>query len=160
MYLMSTNLKGVSSMKVHRDLKVSQPTVWFMIHRIREAWGTDSAKAFREPVEVDGTYMGGKERKQAQLQQAQGGRGPVGKVAVVGMKDRDTNRVSAAVVGRTDTPTLRGFVLDQVANRARLFTDEHAAYQGRPNHQRSSTASASTWTAWRIPMASNPSGAR
>ena len=36
-YLVATNLKGVSSMKLHRDLDVSQPTAWFMLHRMREA---------------------------------------------------------------------------------------------------------------------------
>ena len=60
MYLMATNLKGVSSIKIHRDLKVSQPTVWFMIHRIREPWdNADDGVAFQGTVEVDEAYMGG-----------------------------------------------------------------------------------------------------
>ena len=62
MYMMTTSLKGVSSMKIYRELSVSQPTAWFMIHRIREAWNTGTGPAFRGPVEVDETYMGGKER--------------------------------------------------------------------------------------------------
>ena len=37
-YLCLTSLKSVSSMKLHRDIGVSQPTAWFMLHRIREAW--------------------------------------------------------------------------------------------------------------------------
>lgn len=135
MYLMSTNLKGVSSMKIHRDLEVSQPTAWFMIHRIREAWDTDGRSSFRGPVEVDETYMGGKERNKHGSKKLWAGRGAVGKAAVVGMKDRDSNNVNAAVVTATDRPTLQGFVLGQVANRARVFTDEHRAYRGLPNHQ-------------------------
>ncbi len=56
MYMMTTSLKGVSSMKVYRELGVSQPTAWFMIHRIREAWDTDGAGgSFRGSVEVDET---------------------------------------------------------------------------------------------------------
>ena len=37
-YLVATNLKGVSSMKVHRDLGMTQRSAWFMIHRLRESW--------------------------------------------------------------------------------------------------------------------------
>ena len=37
-YLHVTNLKGVSSMKLHRDLEIRQPSAWHMAHRIREAW--------------------------------------------------------------------------------------------------------------------------
>ena len=39
-YLEMTSLKGISSMKLHRELKVTQRTAWFMLHRIRETWAT------------------------------------------------------------------------------------------------------------------------
>ena len=58
-YLVTTNLKGVSSMKLHRDLKVTQKTAWYLAHRIRETW-EDNALPFAGPVEVDETYIGGK----------------------------------------------------------------------------------------------------
>ena len=54
-YLEMTSLKGVSSMKLHRDLKVTQKTAWFMLHRIQEAWSTESASLFEGPAEVDET---------------------------------------------------------------------------------------------------------
>ena len=57
-YLHMTSLKGVSSMKLHRDLKVTQKTAWFMLHRIREAWATERQELFYGPVEVDETYVG------------------------------------------------------------------------------------------------------
>lgn len=38
MYLIATNLKGVSSMKLHRDLGITQKSAWFMLHRIRKAY--------------------------------------------------------------------------------------------------------------------------
>lgn len=63
MYLMSTNLKGVSSMKLHRDLGVTQKTAWFMAQKIRQGWlgGKDEDK-LDGIVEVDETYIGGKAR--------------------------------------------------------------------------------------------------
>ena len=100
-FLMTTNLKGVSSMKLHRDLGITQKTAWHLAHRIRKAWETDKG-LFAGPVEVDETYIGGKERNKHADQKRRAGRGPVGKTAVVGVKDRDTNQVSAAAVQGTD----------------------------------------------------------
>ena len=51
-YLCLTSPTGVSSMKLHRDIKVSQPTAWFMLRRIRESWMHESDDHFDGPVEV------------------------------------------------------------------------------------------------------------
>jgi len=125
LYLMTTNLKGVSSMKIHRDLGITQKTAWFMMHRIREAWDGQGGP-FDGPVECDETYMGGK-RKHAE------GRGPVDMTAGVGAKDRATNQVSAPVVPSTDKATLQGFVADNAGNNAMVDTDDATAYEGIPN---------------------------
>ena len=61
-YVCLTSLKSVSSMKLSRDIGVKQATAWFMLHRIREAWGEDEDDDFDGPVGVDECYVGG-ERK-------------------------------------------------------------------------------------------------
>ena len=48
-------------MKLHRDIGVSQKTAWYMLQRIRQAWERDDETGFIGPVEVDETYIGGKE---------------------------------------------------------------------------------------------------
>ena len=134
-YLCLTNLKSVSSMKLHRDIGVTQATAWFMLQRIREAWVEDDDDQFDGPVEVDETYFGGKRKNMSKAKRkklAGTGRGAVGKTAVVGMKDRDSNMVTARVVDETDAQTLQGFVGDHATEGATVYTDDHGGYQGMP----------------------------
>ena len=61
-YLEMTSLKGVSSMKLHRDLGIRQATAWHLQHRIREAFFQEVLSEFAGPVEVDEAYFGGLEK--------------------------------------------------------------------------------------------------
>ena len=135
-YLCLTSLKSVSSMKLHRDIGVSQPTAWFMMQRIREAWAGDGDGPFDGPVEFDETYFGGKRRNMSNAKRkelAGTGRGAVGKTAVVGAKDRATNKVHAEVVTDTGKETLHDFVAENAEPDATVYTDDAAAYEGIPN---------------------------
>ncbi len=104
-----------------------------MLHRIREAWAGENGEPFDGPVEVDETYFGGKRKNMSKAKRkelAGTGRGAVGKTAVVGMKDRDSNKVTARVVDDTDGQTLQGFVADHAASDAKVYTDDHGSYKG------------------------------
>ena len=137
-YLYVTHLKSISSMKLHRDLDITQKTAWFMLHRLREAWDTSGIEPFDGPVEFDESYFGGKRKNMSNARRKElenTGRGAVGKTAVVGVKDRASNRVSAQVVESTDGMTLRRFVADHTAPGATVYTDDAAAYDRLPNHE-------------------------
>ena len=127
-YLWSVNLKGVSSMKLHRDLKITQKSAWFLGHRLREAF-SNPGRLFDGPVEIDETFMGGKRKNMPKSKRAKMiGRGAKGKTAVAGARDRKTGKVSASVVADVEGGTLRRFVTDRVSNGATVYTDEARAY--------------------------------
>ena len=114
MYLQSTSLKGVSSMKLHRDLGISQKSAWYLGHRIREMWRRDHEKdeVFVGPIEGDETFIGGKVKSMSASRRKQfKGRGPfANKAAVAGIKDRSSNQVRIRVVGTVTSEALRDFV--------------------------------------------------
>lgn len=81
-YLVATNLKGVSSMKMHRDLGITQKSAWFMIHRLRESWkNLVGADKIDGPVDIDEAFFGGSDKK-----------GTKPKTAVEGVKDSQPAR--------------------------------------------------------------------
>ena len=132
-YLFTTGLKGISSMKLHRELGLTQKAAWFMLHRLRAAY-SHGRGPFSGPVEADETYFGGLEKNKHGRNRRKKGRGTAGKVPVAGVKDRATNSVTAKVVPDVKTATLRGFVEENSVPEATVYTDEASAYVGMDRH--------------------------
>ncbi len=160
-YLSLTSLKSVSSMKLHRDLKVTQKSAWHLAHRIREAFVTNGG-ALSGPAEADETYFGGLRKNMSKAKRKEiKGRGAVGKAAVIGIKDRETKEVRAEVIPSTDAKSLQSFVRNQAKGALSCtqmsmvaLLDWHLA---SPMNQ-SITRLASTSVTWPIPMELKVSG--
>ena len=134
-YLVTTSLKGVASMKLHRDLDITQKSAWHLAHRLRKAMTERNNGQFCGPVEVDETYFGGQRRNMSIARRralADTGHGAVGKTAVVGAKDRATKHVAAKVVKTTDKKTLHEFVGQHTKPGATVYTDDAKSYKGLP----------------------------
>ena len=129
MYLMTTNLKGVSSMKLHRDLGIAQSTAWTMAQKIRQGWIQDSKLS--GTVEVDETFIGGKEKNKHEDKRSHT-RGPSGKSVVVGMKDREANKIIAKPVPERSKEEIHGLIGKNVSPDAKVYTDDHRSYLGLP----------------------------
>ena len=109
-YLEMTGPRGVSSAKLHRDLRVTQKTAWFMLRRIREAWSFESSSPFAGP-------------------------NAAGSESAVGV--RETERAAARRVRSADGPRVVGFVAKKTATACADESAVPIADNGLPSGKRS-----------------------
>jgi transposase-like protein len=128
-WLITSHKKGIASAQLARDIKVTQKTAWFMLHRLRHAART---RSFNRPldgeVEIDETFVGGKEANKHRNKRS-GVRGPSGKAAVFGMLER-RGEFRAMPVGRLDATTVHGLIGANVKRGAEVMTDDAPVYRG------------------------------
>lgn len=136
LYLFSAHKKGISSHQLSRDLDITQKTAWFVLHRLRYAFdhpvfkgemGSDGG-----PVEIDETYVGGKEKNKHMNKRADKKAKPGrsdGKTAVLGMIERG-GIVRAEKIQSASARHIQPLVIGNVSKNATLMTDDWGSYAG------------------------------
>ena len=132
-HLMMASKKGMSALEIGRLLDLSPKTAWFVCHRIRESLRETAPEGQlggeNKVVEVDETYVGGKERNKHASKRQHNGRGAVGKEAVVSLVERE-GRVRSHHVASVNAKTLKPILEAQINAASYVMTDESKVYPG------------------------------
>lgn len=126
MYLLVTARKGISSMQLAKEIGITQKSAWFVLHRLREACGSDLGK-LSGIIEIDETYVGGIEKNKHESKKLKAGRGPVGKTAVLAMRERG-GRTVGLPIENADGGTIKNEIHRRVELGSTIHTDEAAVY--------------------------------
>lgn len=123
-YLFMVKPKGVSAIQLKKELGVTYNTAWHLGHRIRKAMENDPESLFVGPVEVDEAFIGGRARNQTRDRKRR-----LQKTAVIGMRDRPTNKIKAEPMEERLGFLMRQFVYDHTKRDAEVYTDEARGYR-------------------------------
>jgi transposase-like protein len=127
-WLIANAKNGISSYELHRAIGVTQKTAWFMLHRIRLAMQGESGEQLSGRVEADETFIGGLARNMhTDKKKRTKGTGGVGKVAVMGLLERNSpdkhSRVKLRVVRNVRRSQLHKEIKKEVAQGSEIYTD-------------------------------------
>lgn len=128
-YMATSSKKGISSLQLSRQLGITQKTAWFVLHRVREMLKADAPTMLRNVVEVDETYVGGKNKNRHYGKKKLASQGGAGKTPVFGAVQRH-GKVVAKVVPDTTHATLLPYMVTMVEAGSIMVSDQfYSTYQ-------------------------------
>ncbi len=127
-WLITSHKKGISSVQLATDLGVTQKTAWFMNHRIRNCYGLDKTTKLDGEVEIDETYIGGKNKNRHADKKIANSQGQGEKAPVLGMLQRG-GKVIAKHLDAVRVETVSPEIVQSVKDTAMIYTDEWAGYK-------------------------------
>lgn len=131
LWQMLNSKKGVSALQIQRQVGCSYPTAWYMCHRLRAGMANPDFRKLMGIVEVDETYIGGKD-KNRHADKKSHIRGGSAKTAVIGAISRKGN-VVCQMIANADAETLDKFVTKAVGSKVELVaTDDYLGYNHLP----------------------------
>lgn len=128
-YLATNHKKGISSVQLAADLGISQKSAWFVLSRIREMLKEEQPVMLTGEVEVDSTFIGGKERNKHANKRTPGTQGGANKAEVLGLVQRGGKVVAKSVLN-SQSAMIQPVMRSHVAIGTTLYTDEHGGYSG------------------------------
>ena len=128
-WLCTTTSKGISSANLAKQLGITQKTSWFVLSRIREMFKETAPDMLTGEVEIDETYVGGKDHNRHKSKKTKG-TGMVEKAPMVGFLQRGGKVILKAIpVGSANTLTIAPLVEKTVSKEAVIITDGFGAYK-------------------------------
>src|SRR5436190_9467208 len=133
-WLIANCKNGISSYELAKDIGITQKSAWFVLHRIRLAMQDGSIEKFSGGVEADETFIGGRARNMHADKKAHVKAGVVGKVAVMGLLERNSpersSRVKLRIVRNVRRHGLQREVKEGVVKGSEIYTDAFRSYSG------------------------------
>jgi len=126
-WIVTSHKKGISSLQLGRDLNITQKSAWFMLQRIRKCFGIENDNDLNNEVEVDETFVGGKEKNKHANKKTENS-AFADKTIVMGLVER-SGKLNALCIPNVSSNVLKPQIIKYVSTDAQLYTDEHASYR-------------------------------